>query len=95
MFVIFGKYTAPIEAVDAHREAHLQFITGLVTDGAIVVVGRRAGADGSVVVLSAENGDAALALFDDDPYISAGVVEYELVAEFTAGAKAPGLDAYS
>ena len=95
MFVIFGKYTAPIEEVDSHREEHLQFIGGLVAAGTIVASGRRAAGDGSVLVLSAESGEAALALFNDDPYIKAGVVEYELAAEFTAGAKAPGLEDYS
>ena len=95
MFVIFGNYTAPIEEVDSHRDAHLQFIGGLVAAGKIVAVGRRAAGDGSVVILSAESGDAALALFSDDPYLEAGVVEYELAAEFTAGLKAPGLEDYS
>jgi uncharacterized protein YciI len=41
MFVIFGNYTAPIEEVDSHRDAHLQFIGGLVAAGKIVAVGRR------------------------------------------------------
>jgi len=95
MFVIFGNYIAPLEEVDSHREAHLQFIGGLVDEGRIVAVGRRAAGDGSVVILSAESPGAALALFDDDPYIEAGVVEYQLAAEFTAGAKAPGLEDYS
>ncbi len=95
MFVIFGNYTAPIEAVDSHRDEHLRFIGGLVDDGRVVVVGRRAAADGSVVIVSAENGDAALALFSDDPYVKASVVEYEIAAEFAAAAKAPGLADYS
>lgn len=95
MFVIFGNYTAPLDEVDSHREAHLQFIGGLVADGTIVASGRRAAGDGSVLVLSAESGNSALALLNDDPYIKAGVVEYELAAEFTAGAKAPGLENYS
>jgi uncharacterized protein YciI len=46
-------------------------------------------------VLSANSRAEALALFDQDPYVLAGVVEYELAAEFTAGAKAPGLEDYS
>jgi uncharacterized protein YciI len=95
MFVIFGNYTAPLDEVDSHREAHLQFIGGLVASGNVVASGRRAAGDGSVLVLSAESGDAALALFNDDPYIKAGVVEYKLAAEFKPGAIAPGLESFS
>ncbi len=95
MFVIFGNYTAPLDQVDEHRAAHLEFIGGLVAAGRIVAGGRRASGDGSVIVLSAANGADALALFEADPYVAAGVVDYQLAAEFTAGAKAPGLDDYS
>jgi len=95
MFVIFGNYTAPLDEVDSHREAHLQFISGLVASGNVVASGRRAEGDGSALVLSANSRAEALSLFDQDPYVLAGVVEYELAAEFTAGAKAPGLEDYS
>ncbi|MSX02598.1 MAG: hypothetical protein F2813_05490 [Actinobacteria bacterium] len=95
MFVIFGNYTAPLDEVDSHREAHLAFIGELVASGNVVASGRRAEGDGSALVLSAGSRDEALALFDNDPYVTAGVVEYELAAEFTAGAKAPGLESYS
>ena len=45
MFVIFGNYTAPLDEVDSHREAHLQFLGGLVASGNVVASGRRRGAE--------------------------------------------------
>ncbi len=95
MFVIFGNYTAPIEEVDSHREEHLKFIGGLVASGNLVASGRRAEGDGSALVLSAGSREEALALFSEDPYLLAGVVEYELAAEFKPGAIAPGLESFS
>ena len=95
MFIVFGKYTAPLEEVDSHREAHLEFISGLVASGNVVASGRRAEGDGSALVLSAGSREEVLALFDGDPYVLAGVVEYELAAEFKPGAAAPGLESFS
>ncbi len=91
--VIQGQYLTPIAEVDAHREAHLAFIAGLIADGRVVMAGRRTPADGSILVFRGDDADAALLALEDDPYIAAGVVAYDAVGVFTPGAHAPELAA--
>ena len=89
--VIQGRYLTPIAEVDAHRDAHLAFIAGLIADGRILLAGRRTPADGSILVFRGVDAGAALKTLEDDPYIAAGVVAYDAVGVFTPGAHAPEL----
>lgn len=93
LVVVTGEYLTPIAEVDAHREAHLEFIAGLVRNGRVLLAGRRTPPDGSVIVFRGGNADEALRLLDDDPYRAAGVVAYDAVGVFTPGVHAPGLAA--
>ena len=86
--VIQGRYLTPIAEVDAHRDAHLAFIAGLIADGRILLAGRRTPADGSILVFRGDDAGAALTTLEDDPYIAAGVVAYDAVGVFTPGAHA-------
>ncbi len=92
--VIQGRYVAPLADVDALREAHLAFVDGLVTQGHLLLAGRRTPPDGSLLVFRGEDAGAALQLLaSDDPYVAGGVVEYEAVGVFTPGRHAPELSA--
>lgn len=92
MVVVLGRYTAPLDEVDVHRERHLGFIRGLVDERRLLAAGRREPADGSVLLFAGDDAQDALALLAEDPYALAGVVEYEAVAVFAPGAVAEGLD---
>jgi uncharacterized protein YciI len=89
--VVLGTYLAPIEEVDAEREAHLAFLRGLVDEGTALMAGRRTPPEGSVIVLCDVPADAAHALLEADPYIRAGLVRYDVAAVFTPGVTAPAL----
>jgi len=92
MIVVLGRYTAPLEEVDRHRETHLGFVRGLIDERRLLAAGRREPADGSVLLFAGDDPEDALALLAEDPYALAGVVEYEAVAVFAPGAVAEGLD---
>ena len=89
--VIKGTYLAPLEDVDAKRDAHLAFLKDLVADGRTILGGRRNPPDGSILVFRGGDGDAVLQTMANDPYVLAGVVAYELVGVFTPGTHAPEL----
>ena len=89
--VIKGTYLAPLDAVDAQRDAHLAFLKDLVADGRAILGGRRTPPDGSILVFRGGDADAVLATMANDPYVLAGVVGYELVGVFTPGTHAPQL----
>ena len=89
--VIKGTYLAPLDQVDAHRDAHIAFLKDLVADGRVILGGRRTPPDGSILVFRGDDGDAVLRAMANDPYVLAGVVGYELVGVFTPGTHAPEL----
>ena len=93
LVVVAGEYLTPIAEVDALREAHLEFIAGLVQGGRVLLAGRRTPPEGSVIVFRGGDPDEALRLLDDDPYLAAGVVAYDAVGVFTPGVHAPELAA--
>jgi uncharacterized protein YciI len=89
--VIKGTYLAPLDDVDAQRDAHLAWLRDLVADGRTILGGRRTPPDGSILVFRGGDADAVLATMENDPYVVAGVVSYELVGVFTPGTHAPQL----
>lgn len=89
--VIKGTYLASLDAVDAHRDAHLAFLKEHVAAGRTILGGRRTPPDGSILVFRGGDADAVLATMANDPYVLAGVVGYELVGVFTPGTHAPQL----
>lgn len=93
LVVVTGEYLTPIAEVDAHRDAHLEFMSGLVREGRVLLAGRRTPPEGSVVVFRGEDPEEVLALLDDDPYRAAGLVAYDAVGVFTPGVHAPALAA--
>jgi uncharacterized protein YciI len=85
MFVFISEYQKPLDEVDRHREAHLAFLAGLNERGHILVSGRRNPPVGGVIVIDAEDLDAAKAIMAEDPFAKAGVARYEPY-EFTPSA---------
>jgi uncharacterized protein YciI len=91
--VVQGTYIVPIEEVDAHREAHLAFIDGVIAGGALLAAGRQTTRSGSLLLFRGLDGAGALAQLAGDPYLAAGVVRYEVVGTFMPGRHAPELAA--
>jgi uncharacterized protein YciI len=85
MYVFISEYKKPLDEVDAHREAHLAFLAELNERGVILVSGRRVPPVGGVVVIDAEDLEAAKAIMAEDPFAKAGVAVYEPY-EFTPSA---------
>jgi uncharacterized protein YciI len=88
MFVFVSEYQAPLEQVDEHRPAHLEFLAGLNAEGRLLISGRRTPPIGGVVVLDADSLEEAQAIMAGDPFASSGVARYEAY-EFTPSAGPP------
>ncbi len=78
MFLLLGRYTAPTEAVDAHRDAHVAWVqehsaAGHFLAGAI----ENGGAGGCIVALAASLADVE-GWTQADPFVNAGVFEYDI-----------------
>ncbi|MBL7260748.1 YciI family protein [Paractinoplanes lichenicola] len=76
---MISKYLAPLEDVDAVREAHLAFLEALEAQNLVVTAGRQDPAVGGVVVLNVEDEAQALEIIAQDPYVQRGVAEYNAI----------------
>lgn len=79
MYLMISTYLRPLEEVDSHRARHFEFLASLEAKGLVVGAGRLQPPTGGIVLLNIETEDDARAIMADDPYIAAGVAEYEPV----------------
>lgn len=79
-----------------HRVEHVQRLQGLADQGVVVAAGPRDDGEGAVIVLAADDAEAARAVMDDDPYVRAGaVIDYStepFEAVVTSSPVPPGKD---
>ncbi len=91
MLVAVLTYVVPLEQVDAHRPAHIDWLKDCYTQGAMLASGRKNPPDGGVLLMRGER--AALeALLATDPFAIHGVADYAL-HEFVPTMTATGLEA--
>jgi uncharacterized protein YciI len=90
MFLILLDYVRPLDAVDAHLDAHRAFLARRYADGSFLMSGRKEPRTGGVILAMAASRDAADAIAREDPFHAAGVSEYAIV-EFHPTMTAPGL----
>lgn len=77
MYLMISTYLRPLDEVDAHRPAHFEFMAGLEAQGLVVGAGRRQPPVGGIVLLDVDTEEEARTIFAADPYVIAGVAEYE------------------
>jgi len=81
LFLVTSRYLIPIEKLDAYRADHLVWARQQAKEGTVLFGGARVPRDGAVIIVKAASKDAALRLFDHDPYVINRAAKYE-VAEF-------------
>jgi uncharacterized protein YciI len=75
-------YVKPLEEVDLHRAAHVDWIKLAMEQGVMLLAGRRNPPTGGVLLFRGE-ADAVAAVANTDPFVLNGVATVEIVA-FTA-----------
>ena len=91
MFVLIAKYNQPAEVVDQHLDAHKEWIKGHYDAGRILLTARQVPLTGGLILASAGSIDEVQAMIAEDPFITSGVADYD-VLEFTPARAAPGLE---
>jgi len=91
MIVAILTYNAPLETVDAHRQAHIDWLRERYADGSMLASGRQTPPTGGVLLLRGTRAEVA-ALLAEDPFAVHDVADYALT-EFTPTLTAPGLEA--
>lgn len=90
MFILSLTYTAPIEAADAHMDAHLAWVKAGYDGGHFIASGRKIPRTGGVILARGER--AVLeAICAADPFTIHGICEYE-ITEMALTTTAPGFE---
>jgi uncharacterized protein YciI len=90
MFIIDLRYTAPVEEVDRHLEAHVDWLRQGMADGWLVAAGRKVPREGGVLIARGER-DAIAAKAATDPFVTEGVAQISLT-EVALGLVAPEME---
>lgn len=80
--LIFIRYRAPIETIEAHTESHRAWLRELKAKGTLLASGPFVPRTGGCLVLRVPDDNAAAALDavrDGDPFFKLGLANYELV----------------
>ncbi len=91
MFIITLRYTGTLEEVDAHLEAHVDWLHRGVADGWLMLAGRQVPRTGGLLIACGGDRDAIVAKAATDPFVVHGVAEMTVV-EVAPGVVAPGLE---
>ncbi len=82
MFVILVNYIKPLAEIDAHLEAHRRFLDEGYSSGYFLASGPRVPRTGGIILAQATNLEQLQNFINKDPFMKAGVAEYEIL-EFT------------
>ncbi|MFI8360122.1 YciI family protein [Streptomyces sp. NPDC085612] len=83
MFVMELAYTAPIEAVEEHMDAHFAWLDGHYASGVFLASGRKVPRDGGIVLAAGVSRAEIERIAAEDPFAVAGVCTYR-ITEFIA-----------
>lgn len=84
VYAVRYDYSEQAAARDEHRPAHRAFLATLADDGVLLLSGPFSDRpDGALIVLEADDAEAARALLREDPFQQQGLVERVTVREWT------------
>lgn len=92
MFLLLGRYTAPTDEVDPHRDGHVAWVQEHAGQGHFIAGALQAGGVGGAIIAKAASLDEVEAWTREDPFVTAGVFEYD-IREYEVAFTAPGLEA--
>ena len=90
MFIISLTYQKPLEEVDAHLNAHVEFLKSHYAQGIFIASGRKNPRNGGVILALATNRAEIEAVIAQDPFYIHDVATYE-ITEFTPSMTSPEL----
>lgn len=90
MFILTLTYIVPLEVVDEHAPAHVEWVKAGYTRGAFLASGRKVPRTGGFILAKGERADIE-ALVATDPFMIAGVTTYD-IAEVSVAFTAAGLE---
>lgn len=78
MFVIHVNYVRPLDEIDKHLAAHVEFLKASYKEGVLVASGRRTPRDGGIILSKHTSREEAEAFTVKDPFFINKVAEYKI-----------------
>lgn len=78
MFIISLSYVKPLEDVEAHLEAHVDYLKRFYGSGEFLASGRKVPRTGGVIFAVAESRERIEEIVRQDPFHENGVAEFEI-----------------
>jgi uncharacterized protein YciI len=92
MFLLLGRYTAPADQVEPHRDAHVAWVQEHTEAGHFIAGALQTDGAGGLIVARTTSRPDIERWVADDPFIRNGVFEYD-IREYEVAFTAPGLEA--
>ena len=92
MFIVSVTYQQPLEVVDSHLPAHIDFLDGFFAKGIFIASGRKVPRTGGVILAHGVTLPELEAIIEQDPFKANGVADYE-ITEFAPNRTAPDFTA--
>ncbi len=78
MFIVSVTYKCPIEKVEEHLEAHIEFLKQEYANGIFVASGRKVPRTGGIILATAENVEKLNAVLVQDPFYKFEIADYDI-----------------
>lgn len=91
MFIVSLTYGRPLDEVDAHLPAHVEYLKAQYASGAFLASGRKIPRTGGVILASVSTREKLDEIIAQDPFCQHGVAEYE-VTEFIPSMTCPEME---
>lgn len=91
MFIIELIYKKPLEEIDAHMKAHVQFLNKYYASGNFIMSGRKIPRTGGIIIAKATNKKAIEEIIQHDPFYKHQLVDFN-ITEFNASQKAMNIN---
>ncbi|MBI1921676.1 MAG: YciI family protein [Geobacter sp.] len=90
MFIVVLTYTKPLDVIDAHLPAHVEYLKKQYEREVFIASGRRVPRTGGIILARAASRKELTEVLRQDPFYQHGVAEYEIL-EFTPSMSLPEL----
>ncbi|RYU90849.1 GTP cyclohydrolase [Mucilaginibacter terrigena] len=90
MFIINLYYTAPLEELDRHMEAHVKYLKKYYAADVFIMSGRKVPRTGGIIIAQADSKEILEKIIAEDPFHQHKLAEFE-ITEFLASQSHPAV----
>ena len=91
MFIVSLNYKCGLKEIDKHLDDHVAYLKQEYANGSFIASGRKIPRTGGIILSCVKSRDELELILAQDPFIKAGIAEYD-ITEFFPSMAAEGLE---